>query len=150
MFFIYLRTNSDLCHLHHKLIGFYNRDEKCLLRGTNWVFKKSSLRFVFKGLIFCSECKQRVKRVVCIRSRKHSCCISYHEGMLLFSRCVQGCVKHTFNIKFISAMNLMFIACCKGFIRCSKPVVGNVHVFNDVALHEVIHCSSVSSCYVLM
>jgi hypothetical protein len=22
-----------------KLIGFYNRDEKCLLRGTNWVFK---------------------------------------------------------------------------------------------------------------
>ena len=37
--FIYLRTNSDLCHLQHKLIGFYNRDEKCLLRGTNWVFK---------------------------------------------------------------------------------------------------------------
>ena len=36
---IYLRTNSDLCHLHHKLVGFYNRDEKCLLRGTNWVFK---------------------------------------------------------------------------------------------------------------
>ena len=26
-------------HLQHKLIGFYNRDEKCLLRGTNWVFK---------------------------------------------------------------------------------------------------------------
>ena len=22
----YLRTNSDLCHLQHKLIGFYNRD----------------------------------------------------------------------------------------------------------------------------
>jgi len=22
-----LRTNSDLCHLQHKLIGFYNRDE---------------------------------------------------------------------------------------------------------------------------
>jgi len=35
----YLRTNSDLCHLEHKLIGFYNRDEKCLQRGTNWVFK---------------------------------------------------------------------------------------------------------------
>ena len=27
MFCIYLRTNSDLCHLQHKLIGFYNRDE---------------------------------------------------------------------------------------------------------------------------
>ena len=39
MFCIYLRTNSDLCHLQHKLIGFYNRDEKCLLRGTDWVFK---------------------------------------------------------------------------------------------------------------
>ena len=39
MFCIYLRTNSDLCRLQHKLIGFYNRDEKCLLRGTNWVFK---------------------------------------------------------------------------------------------------------------
>ena len=38
-FCIYLRTNSDLCHLQHKLIRFYNRDEKCLLRGTNWVFK---------------------------------------------------------------------------------------------------------------
>ena len=47
---IYLRKNSDLCHLQHKLIGFYNRDEKCLLRGTDWVFKWSSLRFAFKGL----------------------------------------------------------------------------------------------------
>jgi len=40
-----------LCHLQHKLIGFYNRDEKCLQRGTDWVFKYSSLCFVFKGLI---------------------------------------------------------------------------------------------------
>ena len=39
VFCIYLRTNSDLCHLTHKLIGFYNRDEKCLQRGTDWVFK---------------------------------------------------------------------------------------------------------------
>ena len=39
VFCIYLRTNSDLCHLQYKLIGFYNRDEKCLLRGTDWVFK---------------------------------------------------------------------------------------------------------------
>ena len=52
MFCIYLRTNSDLCHLQHKLIGFYNPDEKCLQRGTDWVFKKSGLRFVCKGLIF--------------------------------------------------------------------------------------------------
>ena len=52
VFCIYLSSNSDLCYLHHKLIGFYNRDEKCLLRGTDWVFKQSSLRFVFKGLTF--------------------------------------------------------------------------------------------------
>ena len=51
VFCIYLRTNSDLCHLQHKVIGFYNQDEKCLLQGTNWVFKKNSLHFVLKGLI---------------------------------------------------------------------------------------------------
>ena len=39
VFCIYLRTNSDLCHLQHELIGFYNRNVKGLLRGTNWVFK---------------------------------------------------------------------------------------------------------------
>jgi hypothetical protein len=39
VFCIYLRTNSDLCHLRHKMIGFYNRDEKCLQRGTDWAFK---------------------------------------------------------------------------------------------------------------
>ena len=39
VFCIYLRTNSDLCHLQHKLIGFYSGDEKCLQRGTDWVFK---------------------------------------------------------------------------------------------------------------
>jgi hypothetical protein len=38
VFCIYLRTNGDLCHLQHKLIGFYNRDEKCLQRCTGWVF----------------------------------------------------------------------------------------------------------------
>jgi len=37
--------------LQHKLIGLYNRDEKCLQRGTDWVFKYSILPFVFKGLI---------------------------------------------------------------------------------------------------
>ena len=52
VFCIYLRTNSDLCHLQHKLIGLYNRDEKCLQSGTDWVFKYSGLRFVCKGLIF--------------------------------------------------------------------------------------------------
>jgi len=35
---LYLSENSDLCHLQHKLIGFYNRDEKCLQRGTDWAY----------------------------------------------------------------------------------------------------------------
>ena len=35
VFCIYLRTNCDLCHLQHKLIGFYNGVEKCLQRGTD-------------------------------------------------------------------------------------------------------------------
>ena len=45
VFCIYLRTNSDLCHLQHKLIGFYNRDGMCLLRGTDWVFNKVNHSF---------------------------------------------------------------------------------------------------------
>ena len=36
---LYLSEKSDLCHLQYKLIGFYNRDEKCLERGTDWGFK---------------------------------------------------------------------------------------------------------------
>jgi hypothetical protein len=38
VFRISLRTNNDLCHLKHKLIGFYNRDGNCLQRGTDWAF----------------------------------------------------------------------------------------------------------------
>jgi hypothetical protein len=45
-----VRTNSDLCHLQLKLIAFYNQNEKRLQRGTDWVFKESGLRFIFKGL----------------------------------------------------------------------------------------------------
>ena len=48
MFRSYLRTNSDLCHLQHKLIGFYNPDEKCLQRGTDWVFKYNGIDVDFK------------------------------------------------------------------------------------------------------
>jgi len=35
-----VRTGSlNKAVLQHKLIGFYNRDEKCLQRGTDWGFK---------------------------------------------------------------------------------------------------------------
>ena len=69
-----MRRNSDLCHLHHKLIGFYNRDEKCLLRGTNWVFKWRCLCFVFKGL---SHAPQFVHRMLKVNS---SCCTPVIKG----------------------------------------------------------------------
>jgi hypothetical protein len=39
VFCICPRKNSDLFHLHKKTDCFYNRDEKCLQRGTDWVFK---------------------------------------------------------------------------------------------------------------
>jgi hypothetical protein len=32
---------SEQTLLPYKLIGFYNRDEKCLQRGTDWVFKSA-------------------------------------------------------------------------------------------------------------
>jgi hypothetical protein len=49
--FLSEKKDSNLCHIHLKVIGFYNRDEKYLLRCTNWVFKQSGLSFLFKGLI---------------------------------------------------------------------------------------------------
>jgi hypothetical protein len=39
VFCVYLITNSDLCHLQHKITGFYKGDEKCLECGTDWAFK---------------------------------------------------------------------------------------------------------------
>ena len=42
-----------MCHLQHRLVGFYNRDEKCLQRGTDWVFKAVCASSV-KGLIYAT------------------------------------------------------------------------------------------------
>ena len=36
---LYLSENKQRLVSQHKLIGFYSRDEKCLLHGTDWVFK---------------------------------------------------------------------------------------------------------------
>ena len=40
-----LRTHSDYSPIQHWLIGFYNRDGVCLLRGTSWLFKYDTLIF---------------------------------------------------------------------------------------------------------
>jgi hypothetical protein len=50
VFRIYITTNTDFALHKINWFVFFNRDEKCLLRGTNLVFKWNSLRFVFKGL----------------------------------------------------------------------------------------------------
>ena len=39
VFYVDLRSNRDYHAQHHELIGFYNRDGVCLLRGTSWIFK---------------------------------------------------------------------------------------------------------------
>ena len=39
VFCVDLRTNSDYFPIQLKLTGLYNRDEVCLLRGTDWVSK---------------------------------------------------------------------------------------------------------------
>ena len=42
VFCVDLRTNSDYFPIQHQLTGFYNRDEVCLLRGTDWIFMYNS------------------------------------------------------------------------------------------------------------
>jgi len=42
VFCVDLRTNSHYFPIQHKLIGFYNADGVCLLRGTDWVFNCNS------------------------------------------------------------------------------------------------------------
>jgi hypothetical protein len=39
-----LRTNSDDFPAQHSVIGSYNRDGECLLRGKKWVFKYSIIQ----------------------------------------------------------------------------------------------------------
>jgi hypothetical protein len=88
LFCIYLTTNSDLCYLHHKLISFYNRDEKCLLRGTNWVFKWSSLRFICKGLkVFILIFPQVLKTFSWFLKPKCSLLVSFCLGLLQCGEC---------------------------------------------------------------
>jgi hypothetical protein len=49
--------------------GFYNLDEKCLQRGTDWAFKWSSLRFVFEGL----KGKMRIRLSATAGLRRGNC-----------------------------------------------------------------------------
>jgi len=88
VFCIYLTTNNDLCHLENKLIGFYNRDEKCLQRGTDWGFKLSSMRFIFKGIKSAAFRKSkmlldrsRLRISASITGGSESCCLLGYDTM---------------------------------------------------------------------
>ena len=52
VFCFYLRTNSDLCHLQHKLIGFYNRAEKRSALGL-WRVKAMFCIYLRTNSDFC-------------------------------------------------------------------------------------------------
>jgi len=56
VFCVDLRTNSNCFPFQHSLTDFYNRGRKCLLRGTNCVFKPDSNIFVPKRLTSFQHC----------------------------------------------------------------------------------------------
>ena len=61
---IYLRTNSDLCHLQHKLIRFYNRDLSLYCP----VVTICTTSIIFKNCTLCPHCIY----VFCIYLRTNS------------------------------------------------------------------------------
>ena len=60
VFRIYLRTNSDLCHLQHKLISFYNSDLTLYslvitIRTTSLTFNNSTFCPTHYIYVFCVD-----------------------------------------------------------------------------------------------
>ena len=47
VFCIYLRTNSDLCHLQHKLTGFYNRGFNPLQPSGHYVYHQYNIQQLY-------------------------------------------------------------------------------------------------------
>ena len=68
--------------LQHKLIGFYNPDEKCLQRGTDWEFKYNSglnenlrsAHTVYLCVLCGSENKQRLFPFQILNQTSPLCC----------------------------------------------------------------------------
>ena len=58
VFCVDLRTNSDYFTVQHSLVGFYNRDGVCLLRGTFYILR--SAHTVYLCVLCGSENKQRL------------------------------------------------------------------------------------------
>jgi hypothetical protein len=51
VFCVDLKTNSYYFLVQHYMIGFYNRDGVCLLRGTDWVFSLPQFNFRLSRLV---------------------------------------------------------------------------------------------------
>ena len=126
VFCIYLRTNSDLCHLQHKPVGFYSRDEKCLLRGTNWVFKYSSLRFVFKELRL-------------LKLRTSSCCFSclcHSSHCALF---ITKSLKRVYSLRILFEYEVSIniksieslIILCNGCLNIQRMIVAPLQITSE-------------------
>jgi len=58
VFCVDLRTNGDYFTVHHWLVGFYNRDGVCLLRGTFYILH--SAHTVYLSVLCGSENKRRL------------------------------------------------------------------------------------------
>ena len=48
---VYLRKKIEVFPIQHSTISFYKGGDRCLLCGTDWVFKQNGLDDVFKWLI---------------------------------------------------------------------------------------------------
>jgi hypothetical protein len=47
------RCGCDYFTIQHQLIGFYNRDGVCLMRGADWVFKHTlGFQYIFQKLTY--------------------------------------------------------------------------------------------------
>ena len=111
MFCIYLRTKSDLCHLQHKLIDFYNR---CM----NWVFKWSSLHSVFKWLISMHHHFSGILNGVKKKSLMRKPCPSIHPSI-----CPSPSISNSKCLLDIHKILQFFTNICKAgtsFVQLSK------------------------------
>ena len=130
MFCIYLRTNSDLCHLHHKLTSFYNRVWKCLQRCTNWALKWSSLRFVFQGLNHYSPIFPYVTLALKFKKKK----IHFAYSVNVFCMDQKMAIISLYLTTSCNRKGVLFIALSKFKSSYISKILIKVERINDVKL----------------
>jgi hypothetical protein len=59
VFCVDLRTNSDYFTVQHWLVGFYNRDAVCLLRGTDWINPDVQFQLITNDDPKLTQCKNK-------------------------------------------------------------------------------------------